>query len=109
MKPSASHACLLTLVMGTGLGATASAFAQANTNVAKADVAIKEGTVPAKAEVGTTSRRWLQAQGQHEQASLVQPTLSGPVMHRVHERYLKSFERPIPDKLGDDSPVSTSK
>ncbi|MBH1986562.1 MAG: DUF3613 domain-containing protein, partial [Burkholderiales bacterium] len=61
------------------------------------------------AEVGTASRRWLQAQGAREQASAKQPTLSGPVMRRVHERYVKSFEQPVPEQLTDDRPASRNK
>lgn len=61
------------------------------------------------AEVGTASRRWLQAQGAREQASAKQPTLSGPVMRRVHERYVKSFEQAVPEQLTDDRPASRNK
>lgn len=61
------------------------------------------------AEVGTASRRWLQAQGAREQASAKQPTLSGPVMRRVHERYVRSFEQPVPEQLTDDRPASRNK
>lgn len=61
-----------------------------------------------KVEVGAVSRNWLQAQGSREQASATPPTLSGPVMRRVHERYVKSFEQPIPEKLADDRPTSRS-
>jgi Protein of unknown function (DUF3613) len=61
------------------------------------------------AETGPVTRRWLQAQRAREQSSAVQPTLSGPAMQRVHERYLKSFEQPIPNRLADDRPVSRSK
>lgn len=51
--------------------------------------------------IGVTTRQWVQAQGQREQASATRQTLSGPVMRRVHDRYLKSFEADIPTRLRD--------
>ncbi len=67
-----------------------------------------EAPTRTKVEVGAVSRSWLQAQGSREQASATPPTLSGPVMRRVHERYVKSFEQPIPERLADDRPTSRS-
>lgn len=50
---------------------------------------------------GVTTRQWVNTQGQREQASATRQTLSGPVMRRVHERYLKSFEAEVPTRLRD--------
>lgn len=72
------------------------------------NAATYEAPTRTKVEVGAVSRNWLQAQGSREQASATPPTLSGPVMRRVHERYVKSFEQPIPEKLADDRPASRS-
>lgn len=55
-------------------------------------------------ETGTMTRQWVQAQGQREQASATRQTLSGPVMRRVHDRYLKSFETDVPTRLRDSEP-----
>jgi len=56
---------------------------------------------PAAPATGVTTRQWVHAQGQREQASATRQTLSGPVMRRVHERYLKSFETEVPTRLRD--------
>jgi hypothetical protein len=60
-------------------------------------------------ESGADTRVWLRAQSQRGQASNTQQTLSGPVMRRVHDRYLKSFEQPVPERLSDDRPASRNK
>lgn len=57
-------------------------------------------TPPAPA-TGVITRQWVNAQGQREQASATRQTLSGPVMRRVHDRYLKSFETEVPTRLRD--------
>jgi len=58
-------------------------------------------TAPSAPATGVTTRQWVAAQGQREQASATRQTLSGPVMRRVHERYLKSFETEVPTRLRD--------
>lgn len=55
-------------------------------------------------ETGNATRGWLQAQSSREQASTHRPTLSGPAMRRVHDRYLKSFEVEIPQQLRESLP-----
>lgn len=57
---------------------------------------------PAKAEgyrTGDATNTWLELQRSGNQASPHSQPISGPVMQRSYERYLKSFERPIPDKF----------
>jgi hypothetical protein len=39
-------------------------------------------------------------------ASTVRQTLSGPVMAKVHDRYVDSFNRAVPDHLRDETPIS---
>lgn len=58
-------------------------------------------TAPVAPATGVTTRQWVAAQGQREQASATRQTLSGPVMRRVHDRYLKSFETEVPTRLRD--------
>lgn len=48
-----------------------------------------------------STRSWLQAQASGEQASAARPALSGPVLRKVHERYVNSFGTPIPERVGD--------
>lgn len=55
-------------------------------------------------EIGLGTRQWLQAQGNREQASANRPTLSGPALRRVNNRYLKTFEVEIPQQLRDSVP-----
>lgn len=55
-------------------------------------------------ETGRATRGWLQAQGNREQASANRPTLSGPALRRVNNRYLKTFEVEIPQQLRDSVP-----
>lgn len=108
MMPSTrARLSLLALIAGLSV---LPASAQETDASAKASEGLASNAHPTrtKAEAGVESRRWLQAQGSREQASATQPTLSGPVMRRVHERYLKSFEQPIPEKLADDRPTSRS-
>lgn len=48
---------------------------------------------------GRASRAWLAAQASGQQASAQPPTLSGPVLRKVHERYVNSFGQAIPDRF----------
>jgi hypothetical protein len=51
---------------------------------------------------GKASREWIAQQASRKQASTTKQTLSGPIMGKVHGRYLESFTRPVPDRLRDD-------
>ncbi len=55
-------------------------------------------------ETGRATRGWLQSQASREQASPHRPTLSGPALRRVHDRYLRSFELDIPQQLRESLP-----
>lgn len=57
-----------------------------------------------RSEIGPATRGWLQTQGSRDQASPHRPTLSGPALRRVNERYLKSFEAEIPQQLRESLP-----
>lgn len=58
----------------------------------------------APAPIGEQTRHWVQAQGRQEQASSQRPTLSGPVLRKTHERYLRSFDNEIPQQLRESLP-----
>jgi len=50
---------------------------------------------PLNAENST--KAWLELQRSGRNASSNKQTLSGPVMKKVHERYIESFALPMPD------------
>lgn len=54
---------------------------------------------------GRQSRAWLDQQAGRQQASRTRQTLSGPVMSKVHERYVNSFEQPIVGSIRDTSAI----
>lgn len=56
---------------------------------------------------GHATRDWMQRQASRKQASTIKQTLSGPVMDKVHERYVDSFNRAVPDRLRDNTPTSS--
>lgn len=57
-------------------------------------------------ETGKATRQWLQGQSSREQASATRPTLSGPALRRVHDRYLRTFEVDIPQQLRESLPAN---
>lgn len=57
-------------------------------------------------ETGRATRQWLQSQSSREQASAARPTLSGPALRRVHDRYLRTFEVDIPQQLRESLPAN---
>lgn len=57
-------------------------------------------------ETGRATRKWLQAQGNREQASANRPGLSGPALRRTHDRYLRTFEIEIPQQLRESLPTN---
>lgn len=52
---------------------------------------------------GQDTHRWLDSQASRKQASTTRQTLSGPVMEKVHERYVNSFTNPVPQRLRDNT------
>jgi hypothetical protein len=54
---------------------------------------------------GQSTHEWLAAQSSGKQASKQQPRLSGPVMTKIHQRYLDSFGKAIPDQLSRTTSV----
>lgn len=56
----------------------------------------------ASAPSGLETRKWLESQVSRKQASSIRQTLSGPVMEKVHERYVKSFAVAIPERLREN-------
>jgi hypothetical protein len=64
-------------------------------------VSAAETEVTATAEVPeetpATAATWLELQRSGSQASAQAQPLSAPVMNKIHERYVNSFARPIPE------------
>lgn len=52
------------------------------------------------------TQQWLELQRSGKSASPQAQPISGEVMDKVHKRYLKSFERPIPEFYEHETPVS---
>lgn len=89
------------LVAGTGMAHAAEAREPTPAAPSATTEDTTEDTAPVTQASSSTVRRWVAAQGQREQASATRQTLSGPVMRRVHDRYLKSFEQDIPTRVRD--------
>lgn len=56
-----------------------------------------QGSVP------LSTQQWLELQRSGKSASPQAQPLSGEVMDKVHSRYLKSFEKPIPEFFEHDT------
>jgi hypothetical protein len=54
-------------------------------------------TPPVKMTEPSPAKQWLELQRSGKAASVQAQPISGEVMDRVHKRYLKSFENPIPE------------
>lgn len=66
-------------------------------------------TEPVPETINTEARSqvktWLELQSSGEAASAQAQPLSGPVMDRVQERYLKSFSHPVPPYFEHVKPI----
>lgn len=56
-----------------------------------------ETTVQTTARTLTPTQQWLELQRSGKAASPQAQPVSGEVMDKVHSRYIKSFEKPIPE------------
>lgn len=94
-----------TLWLGLVALGCASLSAHAQTDAPQPDASQPQQVANTGTDSGThtsvSTKDWLQAQSSRAQASPVRQTLSGPVLSKVHERYVKSFAEPIPRKLND--------
>lgn len=84
---------------------TTNAMAQEHSSAASAsapEVPQRLNPKPAIAS-GNSTKAWLAAQGSRQDASETRQTLSGPVLSKVHERYVKSFTMPVPERLSKDT------
>lgn len=54
---------------------------------------------PNSPAIGDATKSWLELQHSGKQSSEHPQQIQGPVMQRSYERYLKSFERPIPERF----------
>lgn len=59
-----------------------------------------------KSQEYSATQSWLELQRSGASASSQQQSISGEVMDRTHQRYLKSFEKPIPEFYKHDAPVT---
>jgi Protein of unknown function (DUF3613) len=75
----------------------------------QAPVIDREASDPPDMANGRSTQAWLNAQAHRQGASRTRQTMSGPVMGKVHERYLKSFEASVPSRLRDETSFGSSK
>ncbi len=54
----------------------------------------------------SSTQQWLELQRSGKFASPQAQPISGEVMDKVHQRYLKSFEKPIPEFYDHETPVT---
>jgi hypothetical protein len=52
------------------------------------------------------TQQWLELQRSGKSASLQAQPISGEVMDKVHQRYLKSFDKPIPEFYEHETPAA---
>jgi hypothetical protein len=56
-------------------------------------------------EEASATQQWLELQRSGKSASPQAQPISGEVMDKVHQRYLKSFEKPIPEFYKHETPI----
>ncbi len=54
----------------------------------------------------SSTQKWLELQRSGKAASTQAQPISGEVMDKVHQRYIKSFERPIPEFYEHEMPAT---
>lgn len=52
------------------------------------------------------TQKWLELQRSGKSASTQPQPMSGEVMDKVHQRYMKSFEKPIPEFYEHEMPAT---
>lgn len=102
MSRHASFALLASLCMW---GAAASAQSTGMNEAPVSGAPDAQANTSTEPPVGAQTHAWVRAQAQREQASRQPQAMSGAVMQRVHERYLKSFETPVPTRVRDSEPI----
>lgn len=63
-------------------------------------------TPTTQAQASSSTQQWLELQRSGTSASSQAQPLSGEAMDKVHQRYLKSFEKPIPEFYEHEMPVT---
>lgn len=63
-------------------------------------------TVVTEAHEASPTHKWLELQRSGKAASTQAQPISGEVMDKVHQRYIKSFERPIPEFYEHEMPAT---
>lgn len=64
--------------------------------------------LPAERSLGEDTRRWLELQRSGSVASSTRQTVSGPVAHEIHKRYVDSFTHKIPEHfISNQSGISS--
>jgi len=61
---------------------------------------------PTQVRALSPTQQWLELQRSDKAASTQAQPMSGEVMDRVHKRYLKSFEKPIPEYYEHEMPTT---
>jgi len=65
-----------------------------------------QSTPPTPAPALSPTQQWLELQRSGQAASSQAQPISGEVMDKVHKRYLKSFEKPIPEYYEHEMPTT---
>lgn len=73
---------------------------------AVADNVQTTSTPPTEARQISSTQQWLELQRSGKSASFQTQPLSGEAMDKVHKRYLKSFEKPIPEFYEHETPIT---
>jgi hypothetical protein len=65
-----------------------------------------EDTFVTEVHEPSSTQKWLELQRSGKAASTQAQPISGEVMDKVHQRYIKSFERPIPEFYEHEMPAT---
>jgi hypothetical protein len=67
------------------------------------DTAPEQRTAVEPTPSSTATRAWLDLQSSGQEASKKPQPLSGEVLDKIHERYIDSFSKPIPEHYEHES------
>src|SRR5690606_11494194 len=93
MKTKANNILSVLVLVSTGFCAELGQAEEQKANAEKPQQAGQES----KQEIGSTTRRLLDVQRQGAQASENRQYVSGAEMQRIYQRYLETFEHPVPE------------
>jgi hypothetical protein len=87
------------LVVAVGLIFSLAVYAEQPDKALVGEAAVAE-------EKSTATREWLELQRSNRAASSQAQTLSGPALDKIHQRYIDSFARPIPESYDHANPIT---